>query len=92
MICVSKGNVRKRGTRSSTSPAFVRGLRLCRDFYSFHIQERIQRILDLLPNQSVKMRPNLFIDFNPSGDCLFLFLRSFFMACFSFLLIAVWSL
>lgn len=37
------------------------------------------------PNQSVKMRSNLFfIDFNRSGDCLFVFLRYIFHDLFSF--------
>ena len=47
--------------------------------FVFRIQKRIQRILDRLPNQSVKMRLNLFSsDFNCSGDCLFIFLRYIF--------------
>ena len=57
------------------------------------IQQRIQRILDRLPNQSVKMRPNFFFsDFNRSGDSLFIFLCYLFHGQFFFLLIAVWSL
>ena len=56
------------------------------DCVGFRIQKRIQRILDRLPNQSVEMRPNLFfINFNRSGDCLFVFLRYIFLGLFSFL-------
>ena len=56
------------------------------DRVSFRIQKRIQRILDRLPNQSVEMRPNLFfINFNRSGDCLFVFLRYIVYGLFSFL-------
>ena len=56
------------------------------DRVGFRIQKRIQRILDRLPNQSVEMRPNLFfINFNRSGDCLFVFLRYIFLGLFSFL-------
>ena len=63
------------------------------DRVGFRIQERIQRILDRLPNQSVKMRPNLFsIVFNRSGDCLFIFLHYISYGLFPFLLIQVLSL
>ena len=52
-------------------------------FSSFRFQECIQRILNRLPNQSIKMRPNLFfINFNRSGDCLFIFLRYIFHGLF----------
>lgn len=63
------------------------------DRVGFRIQKRIQRILDRLSNQSVKMRPNLFfVNFNRSGDCLFVFLRYIFHSLFSFPLIMGWSL
>ena len=42
--------------------------------------------LDRLSDKSVEMRPNLFfINFNRSGDCLFVFLRYIFLGLFSFL-------
>lgn len=42
--------------------------------------------LDRLSDKSVEMRPNLFfINFNRSGDCLFVFLRYIFHGLFSFL-------
>ena len=55
------------------------------DRVGFSIQQCIQCILDGLPNQSIEMRPNLFfIDFNRSGDCLFISCATFSMACFPF--------
>ena len=63
------------------------------DRVSFRIKKSIQCILDRLSNQSIKMRPNLFfINFNRSGDCLFVFLRYIFHSLFSFPSIMGWSL
>ncbi len=56
------------------------------DRVGFRIQKSIQRILDGLSDKAVEMRPNLFfINFNRSGDCLFVFLRYIFLGLFSFL-------